>query len=117
MRLEKTSPMLNAGYEGPEKHRANFLVSWMNKLAAAYRQEISLETQAMYLQSLSDLPLDRLDEAFKRAIRECRYLPTISEIRTFESQVEISPEKIEAAYQRRKQAQLRGMEQINGDTE
>lgn len=54
----------------------------------------------MYLQSLSDLPPDRLDEAFQRAVRECRFFPTIAEIRGFESQVQVSPERLEAAHQR-----------------
>lgn len=82
------------------KRRSNFFALWMRKLAAAYRQEISLETQAMYLQSLADLPLDRLNSAFQCAVRECKFLPSIAEIRRFEDEVEISPEQLQAAHDR-----------------
>ena len=85
-----------------KKTRLNFFASWMNKLAAAYRTEITTETQAMFLQELSDLPLDRLDMAFKRAVRECAFFPKIAEIRQFEAAVQIEPEKLTAAYERLK---------------
>lgn len=54
----------------------------------------------MYLQLLSDLPLDRLELAFQRGVLECKFMPTIAEIRSFETRIEISPERIEAAHQR-----------------
>jgi len=87
----------------PAKHRLNFLAGWMNRLAAAYRQELSLETQAMYLDGLSDLRLDRLDAAFKRAVRECKFFPSIAEIRQLEAEIEIPQERLESAYERLKQ--------------
>lgn len=63
----------------------------------------------MYLQALSDLPLDRLELAFHRAIRDCRFLPTIAEIRDLEAIVEIpksQQQRIDAAYERLKQKVL-----------
>ncbi len=80
--------------------RTEFLDQWMDKLAAAYRQEITIETKAMYLDGLFDLPLDRLNLAFERAVRECRFVPTIAEIRAFESDVTVPAEAIEAAHAR-----------------
>lgn len=56
----------------------------------------------MYLQGLADLPLDRLESAFQRAVQECRFVPTIAELRAFEDQVKVPVERIEAAYERRK---------------
>lgn len=82
------------------KRRASSFASWMSKLAAAYRQEISIETQVMYLQLLSDLPLDRLNLAFEHAVRECKFMPTIAEIRDFEEEVIVEPERIAAAHER-----------------
>lgn len=70
------------------RRRSSFFAEWMSKLAAAYRQEISLETQAMYLDGLSDLPLDRLNDALKMAVKQCRFFPTIAEIRALERDVE-----------------------------
>jgi hypothetical protein len=85
------------------KRRLNFFVEWMSKLSAAFRTEISLETQAMYLEALSDLPIDRLNEAFMRAVRQCTFLPSIAEIRKFESEVSVPQEQLEAAYERMRQ--------------
>ena len=86
--------------ESRAKVRLNFFVSWMNKLAAAYRQPIPTATQAMYLDSLDDLPLDRLELAFARAVRECKFLPSIAELRSFENDVTVPVERLEAAHQR-----------------
>lgn len=80
----------------------------MNKIAAVYRQEISVETQAMYLDALSDLSIERLDIAFRRAIRECEFLPKPAEIRRFERAVPVDPARREANYERLKARQLTG---------
>lgn len=56
----------------------------------------------MYLQNLADLPMSRLSEAFNRAIRECKFFPTVAEIRAFEAEVIIPDDRIQAAYERRK---------------
>jgi hypothetical protein len=104
----------------PRQTRIDFVASWMARLGAAYRQEVTLETQAMYLQALADLPLDQLERAIQRAIRECRYFPTIAEIRALESQIEVSPERMEAAHARLRQrlaAQLDAPPPIAGLTD
>jgi hypothetical protein len=72
----------------------------MRKLAAAYRQELTLETQSLYIAELSDLRQDRLELAFRHALRECKFFPTIAEIRDFEEKVQVDPARIEAAHQR-----------------
>lgn len=86
----------------PKKMHAAFLLSWMTKLGAAFRQEVSMETQAMYLQALADLPQNRLEAAFQQAVRECRFFPTVAEIRAFEREVKATPEQLDAAYERLK---------------
>src|SRR3990167_6960822 len=90
------------------KRRASFFAEWMSKLSAAYRQEIPMPTQAMYLDALSDLPLDRLEQAVQRAVRERKFLPSIAEIRELECEVEVPRERLEAAYERLKHRQLTG---------
>ncbi len=57
----------------------------------------------MYLQALADLPLDRLELAFQRAVQECRFVPSIAELRQFEYEAEVPKALIDAAYERRKQ--------------
>lgn len=99
----------NTNNETPMKRRVLFFASWMSKLAAAYRQEINIETQAMYLQSLGDLRLDRLELAFQQALKDCKFFPTIAEIRDIEADLilpDVAKERIEAAYQRRKEQVL-----------
>jgi small-conductance mechanosensitive channel len=91
------------------KRRLNCFVVWMNKLAAAFREEISLETQAVYIESLADVHLDRLDEAFKRVLRECKFLPSIAEIRDMASH--IAPSEAELA--ERKERDQRAREKLN----
>ncbi len=54
----------------------------------------------MYSQELADLTTDRLDQAFRHAMRQCRFLPTIAEIRHFEANVEVPAERIAGSYQR-----------------
>lgn len=104
--MDNENRKLKRNNDAHVKPHSAFLLVWLDKLAAAYRQEITEETQAMYLQNLSDLQPSRLAEAFNRAIRECKFFPTVAEIRTFEAEVEIPKERIEAAYQRRKEQVL-----------
>lgn len=64
-----------------------------------------METKAMYLNALCDLPLDRLELAFQKALREFVpgfgiLIPPIGLIRQLEDSVEVPPERIEAAHQR-----------------
>jgi hypothetical protein len=72
----------------------------MRKLAAAYRQELTPETVSLYIAELADLREDRLELAFRQALRDCKFFPTIAEIRDFEEKVQVDPARIEAAHQR-----------------
>ena len=94
------NPKLNENSDRQKKTLTDFVASWMEKLAAAYRQEVTTETQAMYLEGLKDLPMSRLNEAFNRAFRECKFFPSIAEIRAFETQVQVPQELLDAAYER-----------------
>jgi hypothetical protein len=55
----------------------------------------------MYLQALSDLPLNLLETAFQSAVLECKFFPSIAEIRAIVARSD-SPEQHEASYQRLK---------------
>lgn len=45
-----------------------------------YRQEITEQTQAMYLKSLNDLPIALMERTFSQVIRQCKFYPTVAEI-------------------------------------
>jgi len=72
----------------------------MRKLAAAYRQELTPETVSLYIAELVDLHEDRLELAFRQVLRDCKFFPTIAEIRNFEEKVQVDPARIQAAHQR-----------------
>lgn len=52
------------------KLQSDYVLEWLNKLAAGFRVELSEETQAIYLAELCPLPQDRLERAMSRTLRE-----------------------------------------------
>lgn len=52
-------------------------------LAAAFRAELGKAGQAAYLVALADVPLPALKRAVAEALRMSRFMPSVSELRTF----------------------------------
>lgn len=58
-----------------------FFQQMVTVLAEAFRQSISPITIAAYEAALSDIPRPRLQAAAKLALRECKFMPSVSELR------------------------------------
>lgn len=50
-------------------------------MGLAFRQEITTPLLTAYRMGLDDKPLDRIRHAIARAIRECKWMPTVAELR------------------------------------
>lgn len=57
-------------------------MSVLRQLAAAYpNSEVTKQTVAVYYRLLSDIPVDELQTIVDQCLHECRFLPTIAELR------------------------------------
>lgn len=56
-------------------------VELMTILAASFRQEVGQATLEGYSIGLGDTPIDAIELAVKRAIRECKFFPSVAELR------------------------------------
>jgi hypothetical protein len=59
--------------------KKNFLVL-MAMLGEAFKEDVSSERAKIYFEFLKDKPIFEISYAFKRAIRELKFFPKISEI-------------------------------------
>ena len=59
----------------------NFFSQMVAILAEAFRATISEVTVAAWEAALSDIPRTRLTEAARLAMRECKFMPSVAEIR------------------------------------
>ena len=50
-------------------------------MAEAYRQTITKATIKAYELGLDDLPIEEIEQAVRRALRECKFMPSVSELR------------------------------------
>lgn len=64
-----------------EKNDDVRFVELMTILAASFRQEVGQATLEGYSIGLGDTPIDAIELAVKRAIRECKFFPSVSELR------------------------------------
>jgi hypothetical protein len=55
----------------------------MVALAEVFRQQLTEQRIRLYAQALADLPVEAVEHAAQRAIKECRYFPTPAELRGF----------------------------------
>lgn len=61
--------------------RTTRVVELLVMLAGAVRAELDEAALGGYALALDDLPLDRIEAAVRRAVRECRFMPSAAELR------------------------------------
>lgn len=60
----------------------NDIISVLAQLFSAYAHaKVPIETQAVYVRLLRDIPIAELQAVVDQAIAECKFLPTVAEIR------------------------------------
>lgn len=59
------------------------LIALLTILGEAFRQSVSEVTLQAYWMGLADLPADLLGKAVQRAIRQCKFFPSVAELRQF----------------------------------
>src|SRR5260370_15280773 len=65
---------------------ASKILSWiydqLTTLAVAFREQLIEERVEIYARALTDIPQDRLNVAFQRALRELTFFPKVAELRS-----------------------------------
>jgi len=63
------------------KCSTEFVTQWVAALAEHYRQELSELQVALYLKGLADLGNMEVERGCSQALKDCRFMPTVADIR------------------------------------
>jgi len=55
----------------------------LSKLAIAFREKVTEEQASLYAEYLGEFPIEKIEKAVDRAIKELKWFPKISELRDF----------------------------------
>ncbi len=79
--IEPARPSDAAPLPAPSAAFSQVLKNWLALFSEHYRQEISELSAVAYLEGLADLTAAQLNLACAEALRTCRFLPNVADIR------------------------------------
>lgn len=78
------------------EQRATLLLNGLLKLGMMFKTEMPELLMEAYREGLSDLPEAELRMVFTRALLECKFMPTVAELRAFVVRKEVAADALQA---------------------
>lgn len=78
---QENSARLSSEAAPTRRSSSEFVTQWVAALAEHYRQELSELQVALYLKGLADLGNMEVERGCSEALKACRFMPTVADIR------------------------------------
>jgi hypothetical protein len=92
----RSTPESNGSSESDLGELLSWILQQLTVLAEAYGETLTVERAKIYMQVLVDIPKERLQASFERALHELKWFPKIAELRELAGAAPDERRKVEA---------------------